>query len=490
MEQYLKSQNALDIVVELSAIHQVINQMYFNDREQREMLKKIGAQGEHLDTFEENRNILLSILDALNIWIENSVLLNINDAEETNVTNDLNFELILNLFLYGTISRALSLIALSDKFSQNRFYRGFYGLEVNPYTNNPIEPLANHPVIYTNTLVAGNQNALSPDEEYKEINNSIIGHAFKETYGIEFLHFVSLIHHIHKRYSDTPCLKLSIHDFGAFIKSMINVPVSEKDIRVGFSLTPDRMSSSLKSNEKLIWKVGVNKYRFELCPFIMLNENDIIICPSAAQRSFHLWNSLALNGGMPYTDIKDKLYQGADKKNLELSNRLIELVKNKFTERYPNHFCDTDVVYDRIWDAKQYPKQQYDFGDYDVIFYDKDGRELYLIEAKFISDALHPSRMVSDYEKIFTDGGYYEHCKKRYELLFSNPQPMKDFIGAVCSDIKVHTLFVSSKALDLEFQDEDKLVTFLSLENLEKYLDGKLLDELDETIIIRPTNKI
>ena len=61
---------------------------------------------------------------------------------------------------------------------------------------------------------------------------------------------------------------------------------------------------------------------------------------------------------------------------------------------------------------------------------------------------------------------------------------MKKFVGAT-ENIHVHFLFISSKPLEVEFQDDDKMVTFLSAVNFERYLEGKL--ESEEGSILRPT---
>ena len=46
-------------------------------------------------------------------------------------------------------------------------------------------------------------------------------------------------------------------------------------------------------------------------------------------------------------------------------------------------------------------------------------------------------------------------------------------------------LFLSSKPIEMEFQDDDGIVTFLSLGIFEKYIEGKLISgETDE--VMRP----
>lgn len=51
-----------------------------------------------------------------------------------------------------------------------------------------------------------------------------------------------------------------------------------------------------------------------------------------------------------------------------------------------------------------------------------------------------------------------------------------------------HHLFISSKPLDVEFQDKDKMVTFLRVANFERYIEGKL--EAEDDSVLRPMHGI
>ncbi len=84
--------------------------------------------------------------------------------------------------------------------------------------------------------------------------------------------------------------------------------------------------------------------------------------------------------------------------------------------------------------------------------------------------------------KLFGENGYYEHCRKRYDLVLAEPDKLKAFIGTE-EKIKVHMLFVSSKPLEMELHDKDEVVTFLSLNIFEKYVQGKLISGEDDSVI-------
>lgn len=124
---------------------------------------------------------------------------------------------------------------------------------------------------------------------------------------------------------------------------------------------------------------------------------------------------------------------------------------------------------------------------HDIVYYTEETKELFLIEAKYFSDSLNSSGMVTDYKKLFEKGGYYDHCRRRYDLVLSEPENVKRFIG-VQDEISVHLIFLSSKPIELEIQDADGVVTFLSLGIFEKYIEGKLITEDDS--IVRPVKKI
>lgn len=77
---------------------------------------------------------------------------------------------------------------------------------------------------------------------------------------------------------------------------------------------------------------------------------------------------------------------------------------------------EKDVKYQRIFGDREI-----DYGDFDVIYYTEDTKELFLIEAKYFSDSLNSSGMVTDYKKLFEKDGYYDRCRRRYDLILSEP---------------------------------------------------------------------
>lgn len=165
------------------------------------------------------------------------------------------------------------------------------------------------------------------------------------------------------------------------------------------------------------------------------------------------------------------------------SSQALSLIK-VLQSNYNASFDEIDVKYDRIFGHREV-----DYGDYDIVFYSEEANELFLIEAKFFSDSLNSSGIITDFHKLFKDNGYYEHCRRRYDLVCQEPEKIKAFVETSNEKIAAHFLFVSSKPLEIEIQDKDGIVTFLSLNCFEQYLHGKILDEKGEKVI-RPIHII
>ena len=75
-------------------------------------------------------------------------------------------------------------------------------------------------------------------------------------------------------------------------------------------------------------------------------------------------------------------------------------------------------------------------------------------------------------------------------MVISEKEKIKEFLNIFDSEkISVHFMFVSSKPLEIEFQDEDEVVAFPCLSIFDKYIEGKLLPEVGDDPV-RPTHCI
>jgi hypothetical protein len=486
MVQRFEAKDTRDTLKSLYKIFDEVHHFYLRQKEARAELTKLNvSEGEIIEVFEQNRNIARNIIDATNIWIENCVLHQNLIAEHMDSSSfELDNELLIDMYIYGFASQAVSLISLSKSTASDKEL--FYGLKVTPNENIPGEVLKEHPIIYFNTLMTGNQNILSEKPLHTGANSTDFGIGFKNEYGVEFLLYLTVLQYFQLNILADGKYAFTIIDFRDFVSEIehaTNPKVNAQSIIDHFTLTKDKLAGQLRKNEPIIWVIRVNKLRHELCPFIALDNDRVFISYCALEQAKHLWVSFFSNGGMCYTNKKDNLTVAIEKRNTELSELLVKIIREKLQNHYSALFDEIDVDYSRIFGSRSI-----NYGDFDLVFYSKEVNELFLIEAKFFSDSLTSSGVVTDYNKMFAVDAYYDHCRRRYDLVLREPDAIKRFVHAE-GTVNAHFLFVSSKPLEIEFQDGDGIVTFLSLSIFDKYLEGKLISCEDDSVV-RPIYRI
>lgn len=481
----LKNENSYDMLMKLYYIFDEVHSFYLKEKESRVKLSELNIDKPNvIDTFIENRDIMRNIIDACNIWIENAILYQHNvdtmaEAKDRGFSMDI--DLLLDLYLYGFASQGVSLLTLSKNTGQELFY----GLKITPKRNTPAEILKYHPIIFFNTAIAGNQNILVEKPLTPDANDTSFGKGFLKTYGVEFLLFLAVIKSFQDdvlRGDDKSLTVISREYFIYLVENYTNPKVDGNAFYESFVLTKAKVKQQLRKNEDVIWVMGTNKERHELRPFIGLEDGNVLISYGATEQAKQLWVSYFSNGGMCYTNKSDHLSNAMNSRNQELSDILVDKIRKMLNNVYTPKIDEKDVKYQRI-----FGERDINYGDFDVVYYSEQSKELFLIEAKYFSDSLNSSGLVTDYKKLFEKDGYYDHCRRRYDLVMSEPDKIKSFIG-VNEDISVHLIFLSSKPIELELQDNDKIVTFLSLGIFEKYIAGKLINE--DNSIARPVHII
>lgn len=477
----LKSENSYDMLMKLYYIFDEVHSFYLSEKEARVKLSELNVDNPNvIDSFVENKNIMRNIIDACNIWIENAVLYqhNVNTMAEAKDRGFLmDIDLLVDLYLYGFASQGVSLLTLSKNTGQELFY----GLKITPHKNTPAEILKYHPIIFYNTAIAGNQNILVEKPITAEANDTVFGKGFYKTYGVEFLLFLAAIKSFQDdilRGDDKSLTVISKEYFIYLVENYTNPQIDGNAFYESFVLTKEKLKQQLRKKEDIIWVMGTNKERHELRPFIGLEDGNVLISYGATEQAKQLWASYFSNGGMCYTNKSDSLTNAMNSRNQELSDILVDRIRGMLNNVYTPKIDEKDVKYQRI-----FGERDINYGDFDVVYYSEQSKELFLIEAKYFSDSLNSSGLVTDYKKLFEKDGYYDHCRRRYDLVMSEPDKVKSFIG-VDENISVHLIFLSSKPIELELQDTDKIVTFLSLGVFEKYIAGKLINEDDS--IARP----
>lgn len=485
MVNRIQNANSYDMFMKLYYIFDEVHAFYLGEKEARAKLLELNINNSSvLSTFEENRNIVRNIIDACNIWIENCILYQ-HDIDTMSQARDRGFsmdiDLMIDMYLYGFASRGLSLLSLSQNVEQQLFY----GIKVTPKENSPAELLKEHPIIFFNTALVGNQSVLSKVSLTADANDTAFGKGFVKEYGVEFLLFLAAMRGFQKDilHGDEKALTVINKDyFISLVESYTKPRINGNRFYDSFVLSQAKIKNQLRKNENIVWRVGANKERLELRPFIGLEDGNVLISYGVLEQAIQLWVSYFANGGMCYSNVTDNLSKAMNERNQELSDILVTKIQEVLNKHYTPKFDDKDVKYQRI-----FGEREVDYGDFDVVYYTEETKELFLIEAKYFSDSLNSSGMVTDYKKLFEKGGYYDHCRRRYDLVLSEPENVKRFIG-VQDEISVHLIFLSSKPIELEIQDTDGVVTFLSLGIFEKYIEGKLITEDDS--IVRPVKKI
>lgn len=490
MVSRLKSESTYGMLLKLYFIFDEVHSIYLTEKEIRANLVEQNIDNETvIDTFVSNKNIERDIIDACNIWIENCVLYQHDlDIQNLNVKEEfvMDYSLIIDMYLYGFASRAISLLMLSKKIGEENT---FYGLEIIPGKDIPAEVLKYHPYIYFNTAIVGNQNVLVDIPLTADTNDTEFGKGFLDENKVQFLLFLAAIRNFQKyqlRDDDKSLTVISKEEFISSVESYTNPKIENGEVFYeSFVLTRDKIKQHLRKKEEIIWVVGVNKYRHEIRPFIGLDDGNVLVSYGALEQAKQLWVSYFSNGGMCYTNPKnpDSLTVAMEKRNKELSDILVDKVREILNKHYSAKIDYKDVKYYRI-----FGKRKINYGDFDVVYFDEKAKEFFLIESKYFSDSLNSSGMVTDYIKMFEAEGYYDHCRRRYDLVLAEPEKIKNFIGTE-EEISVHMLFLSSKPIEMEFQDKDGVVTCLSLGIFEKYIEGKLISgETDE--VMRSVKKL
>lgn len=476
----ISNNNTYVFLLDVFCILNLIISYYEQEKKDRIKMMEVGfREKKFIDSITANRNIEKNIIDACNIWIENGVLhqSKLELIEEKTCT--LNKELLLDLYLYGFSSQALSLLRLSKNLRENPFM----GLIIDPRNDMPLNILKDHPIIYHNPAVGGNQSALYDKYEMQNIENMEVAKGFVKEYGISFSSYLGRIAY----FKDT-LLKGNVNaqlvmgktEFINMVNSL-EPSINGQTFFECVAINQEKVKSQLAAGEKTIWRMGVNQYRLELRPIVELTDGNVIVNYAACFQALNIWFSLCVNGGSCYrqTRKKDCLLKGMELRNKQLADRLLIKIQGILRNNYRATVDYLNVNYKRIFGI-----QEVDYGDYDIVFYSAERKELFLIESKYLSDSLNASGSINDYSKMFSPGGYYDHCRARCDLVRNNPEKMKSFINVSSNDsITVFFLFVSSKPLEIDLQDKDGIVTFLSLNTLDGFIKGKFSRKEDNEIV-------
>lgn len=110
---------------DIKALYKILDEVYRLYYSQKMARQKLSEQNVHDEQFEQSRNIAINIIDATNLWIENCLLYQDRLGEKYDAESfDLDYDLLVTMYIYGFSSRALSLLTLSQKFKDTKMYSG------------------------------------------------------------------------------------------------------------------------------------------------------------------------------------------------------------------------------------------------------------------------------------------------------------------------------------------------------------------------------
>lgn len=365
----LKCNNPECNIKDLYKILDEVYHFYRRQKKARSKMQKAGVNsGSAFELFSENRNMTRNIIDSVNLWLENSLLFQDKLSDEYDKASfELNQELCVKMYLYGAASQALSLISMSQKFNSQEL---FTGVKIRPDEDYAIDPIKYHPIIHFNTALTGNQNILADDKELENADDSLIGQGFYSTYKIKFIYSLRLLSTFQEDMLYGGKYAMTIIDKKDFINKLQEYSPDPIDIDAFFELfvlSKEKIESQVRGSDGIIWVMNANQYRHELRPFLCLENDRIMISYCALKQAQDLWLSILLNGGMCYSNKKDDLTRAIEKRNEELSDKLVEILRKKLNNHYRADFDQIDVRYDRIFGSKDI-----DYGDFDLVFYSGD----------------------------------------------------------------------------------------------------------------------
>ena len=110
---WIRKTNTDNAISDLLIILDEIYHFYLSERHTRTQLKKYNYQDDFFyNSLVTNKNIANDIINAINIWIENTILLQNNTLIHTSNALRLNKDLLIDLYIYGLLSTSVSLISL------------------------------------------------------------------------------------------------------------------------------------------------------------------------------------------------------------------------------------------------------------------------------------------------------------------------------------------------------------------------------------------
>ncbi len=423
----------------------------------------------------EYSKIAKQLFDSINLWIENTLILNQSYTSICKNRSNKEYQrFCVDLFIYGISSYNITLIEVSRRMKSNK---GVKSIDISPQCSIPINSKFKS-IAYFNPVIMGNQGWHDDQQLFDDFDNSEFNISFVSQFNINFMDLMALFYSVKElKFADSnyPANFINLETFKEFVTTETKIPISFNCMCNNFVLTREKLRSQLK-NDTFIWKMNVNRFRLELCPFIMLKTGEVMVSQAIAEYATKLWLSCHTNGGVIYTNTDDSFKKYLINRNKSLSNTFLDEIKSVFSVTIDAAIIELNVRYDVIWN-----KKAIDYGDYDLLVYSPKKRLLYVVESKFITDSLNASSYLRDFEEMYKNDGHYYKFKRRCDLVQHEPEKLKNFFN-ISGDLEVRFLYITSKPIQTESIDDGERIFFLCLENLKYYLEEKLIDPEGNTV--------
>jgi hypothetical protein len=373
--------NVDDVVWSLTLIYSLINSYYRDLRVLRENVgKELSIDDEKFYNLLFSYNVIsICLMDSINLWIENLLIINNNKSKEFDATEKSQQEFLVDIYLYYLCSYSLSLITLSSDIGYNL-------IRINANNDLPVFPIRYQSVkFFRDQLIFGNHGDLSsikiPDLEGTEIDKS-----FHRSFGLGILDFLCALAVLNEIEIDSPFPSniIMYDDLFDMLYQSLQAQSKVQNFINNFSVRKENLHPQIDETDDLIWKKGVNRYRLEICPLILLNDNKVIISKSHVRQSLDNWYSYIVNGGCIYSNLENDFSKCLTKFTEDLSQKLVSKISQVLRNQYPNILISINVPYNDI-----FQKNQISFGDYDIIGIS--GNTIFIIESKYISNSFTAS---------------------------------------------------------------------------------------------------
>lgn len=437
----------------------IISPFYTKEKEMREKYgNSVCKCFENI--LQNNRKICQGLISSISLWIENALCLDLIKQENY---KDLicNKDLLYILSLYEEISSTFSILKSCKSY---KLTPKFEALEILMDITTPVHIRLHFPKVFTSGSTSGN---LREDEDYellKYANASLFGKGFKEEFDFEFFSYLQLLETFLSKNTE----EFYYRDFSKCITELFgngNQPVNNF-----FVLDSSKVKNDLEKGDSLIWKMECTKNRPTLFPFIKI-AGKCYVSKQLIYIARERWCNYFLNGGVPYVNIKDKLCRSIQEYNNEFGNKLQRKIIKILRDWNKSSLIKNEIECGEIFGPVGKNK-----GDVDVLCYIKETNEIYFIESKYFSNSFYSSSMLNDYDKIFKgDKSYHNKFLWKCNLALNYPDKLIKFLNHK-GELKIFFLLVTSKSIQIELQDENKIVTFLPIEKLRDFLDGEFSD--------------